>query len=119
MTRNRAKSSQSGLRPRQGGPSPRRSPAKRDEGGFIRLILIIIVIIVILSLFKLNLRGFIDEKVTLKENFVFIGYIIQTIWEDYIIRPAQFLWFKYIKPMLEGQVFSGLRTKLEERSELK
>lgn len=84
--------------------------------GIIKLILIFIVIVVILSLFRVNLRGYVDEKITLVENFKFVWQVLKIIWSDYIVRPALYVWRNYIEPLVTGETFSGLREKLEERN---
>ena len=87
------------------------------QGGFIKFILIFLVIVFILSLFKVNLRGFIDDKITLAENFGLIWAVAKIIWSDYIVRPAVYVWENFIEPLLKGEIFSGLQTKLEERNQ--
>lgn len=91
---------------------------KYRESGFIKFILIFLAIVVILSLFRVNLRGFIDEKITLTENFSLIWQMAKVIWQDYIVRPAKFIWFNYIRPILQGEIFSGLKNKLEKRNQI-
>ena len=71
------------------------------QRGFIKFILIFLVIVVILSLFRVNLRGYVDEKITLAENFGLIWEIAKIIWSDYIVRPAVYVWGNFIEPILD------------------
>lgn len=63
----------------------------KAQKGFINFLITIILIIVILSILNINLRLFI-EKGKIKENFMYIWEGIEYTWDNYLKKPAEYLW---------------------------
>jgi len=61
------------------------------ERGFIKLIIIIIIGVIILSVFNVNIRSIVNNKLV-QENFSFLWDWIGDVWHDYLKRPAGLIW---------------------------
>lgn len=61
------------------------------KSGFIRTIILIVIALLALSYFGFNLREIADSPTT-KSNFGFVKEVIVKVWENYLKKPAAFVW---------------------------
>jgi|SRR3989344_762845 len=57
----------------------------------IRIFIFVVIVLLVLSYFGFNVRS-LAESPTTRENFSFVTTFIVDIWNDYLKRPATFLW---------------------------
>ncbi|MCI0619647.1 hypothetical protein L0Y40_01260 [Candidatus Wolfebacteria bacterium] len=78
---------------------------QHSQGGFIQLVIIIIILILIVSYFGLNLRALFDNPQT-QDNFSAVWEWVQHIWNNYLERPARWIW-EHIISFIWNDLFLG------------
>ena len=73
---------------------------KRDNRGFIQLIVILVLIVIILSLLGISLRALFANP-TLQDNFGFVGTWTSAICNSYLAAPFRILYTYFLKPVGE------------------
>jgi hypothetical protein len=61
------------------------------NNGLIKTILIIVIALLILAYFGLNLRSIVNSP-TFQDNWALIRDFVVMIWNNYLRRPALYLW---------------------------
>lgn len=57
----------------------------------LRLVILIIIIIAVLSYFGFNLKNFFESDIV-RNNFNYVWNFVKYVWENYLARPARYLW---------------------------
>ncbi len=65
---------------------------RQTNGGLVGLIIMIVIGIFALSYFGISIRG-ITESDTGKENIGFVKETSIKIWDGYLKKPAEYLWY--------------------------
>jgi hypothetical protein len=71
--------------------------------GVVKLIIIIVVALLVLSYFGYNLRSIVNDDNT-KDNFSFVKEIIVNTWNNYLKRPATYIWGVFIDLIWEPAI---------------
>ena len=62
-----------------------------NRGGLVRMVIVIVVILLVISYFGLNLRNLVNAPTT-QDNLGYTTGLISTVWNNYLRRPATYLW---------------------------
>ena len=84
---------------------------QNTNGGFIKLILLVVILILIVSYFGFNLRDIIEDPQT-QDNFSVVWEWFQRIWENYLKRPAEWIW-EHILSFIWNDLFLGNLDRLQ------
>lgn len=57
----------------------------------LRFIILIIIVIAVLSYFGFNLKDFFESDIV-RNNFGYVWNFVKYVWENYLARPAKYLW---------------------------
>ncbi len=80
--------------------------------GLIRTIILIVIALLILSYFGLNLRSIANSE-TGQDNFGYVKEVILNVWNKYLKRPAQYLWYDIFLKLIWNPAIDNL-TKLKD-----
>lgn len=76
-----------------------------QKGIIIKWIVIIIAIILVLSYFNVNIEQFLQKPIV-KDNFGFVTNKILYVWQNYLQKPARFVFKFFIyyiwTPLIDG-----------------
>jgi flagellar assembly factor FliW len=87
-----------------------------NNHGFIKMVILIVIALLILSYFGFNLRDTVESPTT-QSNFSYAKMIVVNIWNDYLKRPAKYLWNEvFIKLIWNTAVENLLRLKTPQQS---
>ncbi len=64
----------------------------QSSRGIIRTIILVVIALLILSYFGFNLRSIANSD-TSKSNFGYVKEVVLNIWNKYLKRPIQYLWY--------------------------
>ena len=57
----------------------------------LKLIIFIIIIIAVLSYFNFDVKKFFESDLV-RNNFGYVWNFVKYVWENYLARPARYLW---------------------------
>ncbi len=66
---------------------------EREEGGFIKMILLIVIVLVVLGYFGYNLKDIVNSP-TVHDNLVYVWDLIVKLWNTLLAEPATWIWDK-------------------------
>lgn len=75
--------------------------------GLIKAIILIVIALIILGYFGLNLRNIINSP-TVQDNFAYAEGLIVNIWNNYLSRPAAYLWNNVFIDLIWNPAISNL-----------
>ena len=78
------------------------------QRGLIKLVLVIIILILVLSYFGFNLRAIVESPVA-QENLGYAWGLVVTVWNNYLERPALYLWNDIFLNLLWSSFTSNLQ----------
>ena len=73
----------------------------------IKYILIIVVALLVLSFFGFNLQSLIQNPTT-QSNFSYVWQGITHVWNDYLAKPAYYLWHDIFLNLIWGPALDNL-----------
>lgn len=82
------------------------------QSGLIHWIALVVILVLVLSYFNIDLRGLVENEQT-KENFAAVWGWVVKIWNNYLKKPARFIWKEIIVPF----VLEPLKNLREEDGE--
>lgn len=59
--------------------------------GIIRFLILIFIGIIVLGFFGISLKA-VFQKQPVQENIIFVWQAIRYVWDNYLARPAEYLW---------------------------
>ena len=62
-----------------------------SERGFLKLIILIVIGLIILGYFGLNIHEILAKPVV-HDNLVYFWDLLKTLWSDYLVGPATWIW---------------------------
>ena len=57
----------------------------------IKLIIFIVIVIAVLSYFNISVRTIVNSDMV-QDNFSFVWGWVKSVWNNYMARPARYLW---------------------------
>jgi len=84
-----------------------------NNGGLIKLIVIIIIGIIVLSVFNVNLRSIVNNKL-IGENLLFLWNSLKNVWHDYLQKPTNFIWGVFYNDVWLTLVDKKINTKFSQ-----
>lgn len=64
---------------------------KKGGISIIGVLLLGVILIIVLSYFKINLKAVVENPET-QSNFSYVGGVSKSLWNDYLKKPATYLW---------------------------
>lgn len=61
------------------------------NSGLVRTVIVIVIALLVLSYYGFNLRN-LAESPTTQDNFGYVTTFVLHVWNDYLKRPATYLW---------------------------
>jgi hypothetical protein len=95
--------------------SPKNSKIATDRG-LVKMIIVIVVALLILSYFGLNLRNIANAPTT-QDNFGYVWGIVTDIWNNYLAKPATYVWNEIIIKYIWEPIMNNLKPKQMDLSE--
>lgn len=84
--------------------------------GFIRTVILIVIALLVLSYFGFNIRDTVESP-TAQSNFGYVKMVILDIWNDYLKKPALYLWNDIFIKLIWNTAIENLdRLKTGEQS---
>lgn len=83
-----------------------------NESGLIKLIVLFVIFCVIIWYFKLDVRGFIDSHIQLKDSLTDFIAFLKRVWKDYLFGAGAYVWNKIILGVIWkdlAPIFSGMK----------
>jgi len=74
---------------------------KKGGISILGILLLGVIIILVLSYFGISLKSFVESPVV-DENMSYVGGVLKTVWNDYLKKPATFIWEKLIVKSFES-----------------
>ena len=59
--------------------------------GLIKLVILIIIGVIVLSYFGINVRSILESDLV-RDNFGYLWNGVKSIWNNYLAKPANFVW---------------------------
>ena len=76
--------------------------------GLIRTIILVVIALLILSYFGFNLRELADSDAT-QDNFGYVKTFVLNVWNNYLKRPALYLWNDIFLDLIWEPAIENLR----------
>lgn len=75
----------------------------KTKGGISILGILVfgIILLVTLSYFNINLKGLVESP-TIRENFEYVGGVVENIWNNHLKNPLTYFWEKIILKNIEN-----------------
>jgi len=80
----------------------------QNNRGLVKLILVILIGVVALSYFGFNLRAIVEAPQT-QENLSYVWGLVTTVWNNYLAKPALYLWREVFVDLIWERVISRLK----------
>ncbi|MFA6404556.1 MAG: hypothetical protein WCW03_00930 [Candidatus Paceibacterota bacterium] len=77
------------------------------RGGLLRTVIFIVAILIILGYFGFNLRNIVASPVV-HDNLIYAKELVVVGWNDYLKRPATYLWDKFFLPYIWDPFFTTI-----------
>lgn len=74
--------------------------SKNNQKGLIKTIIVILIAIIVLSYLGFDIKK-IFESEYLQKNLNYVWDILRTVWENYLAKPAMFVWNRAIMPLID------------------
>lgn len=72
------------------------------------MIILVVVLLAILSFFGISIKSIIEGE-SFKENFSYVWGWIKHLWNNYLIRPASYLWNDIFIDLIWGSFVDNLK----------